>query len=660
MKKLLVILLIVFSLPALATTYYVSNSGSDSNSGTSTSEAWATLSKVNGYAFAAGDQVLFKCGDIWYGTLLLHSRSGSSGSPITYGSYGTGAKPIITGFTTVTGWTNEGGGIYSKVITAESQTNMVTIDGVQYAMGRYPNTGYLTYESASTNVSITDNQLANSPSWVGAEAVIFKNNYDIDRCTVNSQSSGTIGYTSLGTTSAALTSDGRYFFQNSLQTLDQFGEWYHDTNSGKFYMYFGASSPTAYAVKVATLNYLVKATSGEDYVTIDGISLQGAAKHPIYLSWQNDYCNVVNCDVYFSGLHGVFITGTGSTVTGCTVFNSNSCGIFHMGTNTTIVGNTISYTGWIEGQGGISALYKAGLHTWYDNHSIIGNTISYTGWNGLCIGTNTLTATISNNLIQYTCRNASDQGSIYQSGIKTAISYSNNIILNSYANGIYLDEYSANVTVSANTVANCASGGIKLHKANHNTITGNKLFKNAYGLDIQNWLNEDNLSYNVITGNKITCAADRWCLRFITRYTNWTTSLATCTINNNNYSRPVDDDYSIKTNILVQGDLQKTLAEWKTLSGQDASSTKSPAPVSSESDIVFLYNATSSITYPQLPFACVDMSGTKKTGFVTLQPYTSFVGLKDPNPATPIVINKLPTVGNIFMKVGGVLMAIPQ
>jgi hypothetical protein len=80
---------------------------------------------------------LFKRGDTWTGTLTVKA-SGTSVAPITYGAWGEGAKPVITGFTTISGWTNEGGGIYSKVITSESQTNMVTIDGVNTGMGQIP------------------------------------------------------------------------------------------------------------------------------------------------------------------------------------------------------------------------------------------------------------------------------------------------------------------------------------------------------------------------------------------------------------------------------------------------------------------------------------------------------------------------------------------
>jgi hypothetical protein len=78
------------------TTYFVDAiNGSDGNSGKSSTLAWKTLSKVNGSAYLPGDIIAFKRGQMWVGGIIVPS-SGISGSPITYGAYGTGSNPIIT------------------------------------------------------------------------------------------------------------------------------------------------------------------------------------------------------------------------------------------------------------------------------------------------------------------------------------------------------------------------------------------------------------------------------------------------------------------------------------------------------------------------------------------------------------------------------------
>jgi hypothetical protein len=114
---LLMVVFIVLSNLVSATVYYVSTTGNDANSGTSTSTPWRTLTKVNNFTPKPGDQILFKRGDSWYGTITVNA-SGTSASPITYGAWGEGSNPVISGFTTVTGWTNEGNGIYSKALTS--------------------------------------------------------------------------------------------------------------------------------------------------------------------------------------------------------------------------------------------------------------------------------------------------------------------------------------------------------------------------------------------------------------------------------------------------------------------------------------------------------------------------------------------------------------
>ena len=93
-----VLVLSVFSGRAGGTTYYVSSSsGSDAGSGTSAASAWQTIAHVNGQTFQPGDSILFKRGDVWNESLAPAS-SGSSGSPITFDAYGTGAAPNLTGY----------------------------------------------------------------------------------------------------------------------------------------------------------------------------------------------------------------------------------------------------------------------------------------------------------------------------------------------------------------------------------------------------------------------------------------------------------------------------------------------------------------------------------------------------------------------------------
>ena len=75
------------------TTYFIDPLfGSDANSGLTHLAPWKTY---HARAFIGGDHVLFKRGSIIREN--LHTRDGEKGSPITYGAYGEGEKPIFMG-----------------------------------------------------------------------------------------------------------------------------------------------------------------------------------------------------------------------------------------------------------------------------------------------------------------------------------------------------------------------------------------------------------------------------------------------------------------------------------------------------------------------------------------------------------------------------------
>ncbi len=79
------------------TAYYVdSESGDDSNSGTSAAEAWRSLDKVNAVIFAPGDRILFRAGTRYVGQLRPQG-SGKAGRPIIVDTFGEGPKPRIDG-----------------------------------------------------------------------------------------------------------------------------------------------------------------------------------------------------------------------------------------------------------------------------------------------------------------------------------------------------------------------------------------------------------------------------------------------------------------------------------------------------------------------------------------------------------------------------------
>lgn len=100
-----VFLFLVYAPVAHALNYYVDRSaGNDSRSGLSPSAAWRTIAKVNAAHFNPGDNILFKRGCQWRETLTV-THGGLESQPLTYGAYGTGALPIISGAEPLGIWT---------------------------------------------------------------------------------------------------------------------------------------------------------------------------------------------------------------------------------------------------------------------------------------------------------------------------------------------------------------------------------------------------------------------------------------------------------------------------------------------------------------------------------------------------------------------------
>jgi len=139
MKKLLYIIPILLLLFGFGignpdpTVYYVNTAADAGGDGTTqelTGEhcAFKTIAQVNAASPAAGDSVLFNKGNEWREKLEVPT-SGSDGSQITFGAYGTGVDPIINGALVATDWTARGldlvGWNYRKKITIQS----ANIDG---------------------------------------------------------------------------------------------------------------------------------------------------------------------------------------------------------------------------------------------------------------------------------------------------------------------------------------------------------------------------------------------------------------------------------------------------------------------------------------------------------------------------------------------------
>src|SRR4051812_18601665 len=244
MKNLLILLLItrLALLPeqAAATNYYFSSTdGDDSRTSAqaqNSSTPWRTIDKLNSFfsSLQPGDVVLFKRADVFYGSISI-KKSGSSGSPIMFDAYGSGAKPIITGFTDVTSWSNIGGNLWmsSNSVSTLSSLNIVAINGSFAPIGKWPTNGYSSLTQSGVGTSISHTSLTSN--WNGGTVVIRKNHWIIDKSTITSQSGTTINFSN--PTSYTASSGWGWFIQNHQSACDVQNEWWYDASSKKIGIY---------------------------------------------------------------------------------------------------------------------------------------------------------------------------------------------------------------------------------------------------------------------------------------------------------------------------------------------------------------------------------------------------------------------------------------
>jgi parallel beta-helix repeat protein len=682
MKKYIIIFLLLIPFFANATIYYVANSGNNSNNGTSTGTPWKTISKVNSISFIAGDIILFNRGDIWNETLTV-SASGTTSNVITFGAYGTGKNPVITGFVTLTGWTNYGGGIYYKTVSCQSMPNIVTLDGVNSPLGRTPNMSSIsgwpsncaTGDSYSST-SMTASSLQTSPSLVGADIVMRSAQATNERRTITSHSSHTVGW-SMGTHDTPASGAG-YFIENDISCLNVYGEWCY--RSGTIYMYFGSSdNPTNHTIKVSTLDNLI--ICSKDYITFDGLILEGANNHGVDIQ-NNTYSTIQNCTIHNGGWYGIYGNSCSYlTIASNIIDNNNDCGIYFENscTHHTITYNIITNSGMILGMAGGG---------WSDGEAIAAegsyglishNTINNQGYDGIRWGG--AGSEISYNFINHSCQNASDGGGLYSYRDNVSgkvVKY--NIIANSAAqpygfqyadweasNGIYFDG-DPGAICTYNTLINNQGAGIFVNSTQNVTVQHNICYNNAYGIKIRSEVNSGGVNgtarghvidHNVFYTTAGLTPADQFCLDLNTDLA--VTDLSQFgTIDYNSFDSPVNNSAYIEwvyhSPSTTWADVN--LSTWKNLYGYDAHSVYATSN-STLSNII--YNSSESNKSWALSQNMVDIANASYSGTVTLLPYTSLILLgsgtiteqgNNPPPPPPSTNGTLYLIGNEFVEIG--------
>ena len=655
MKTTLLLLSIILSHSVKATNYYVSNAGNDANSGTAPSSPWQTLNKLNSNRnLVPGDSVLFKRGDSFYGSITINN-SGTAGNPIVFSAYGVGEKPVITGFTNITSWTNKGGNIWesSNAVSTKNHTNVVAINNQLVSMGRFPNTGWRTVQF-KTNSSLTDNSLP-TMNWTGAELVTRKEHWIIARDSIISQSGNTINF--IGSYYSPRVGWG-YFIQNDLKTLDIQNEWFYNPITKKLSIY---SIEEPINVNIATIDTLVKILH-KDFISFSGITFIGANKEAFHLG-SCPYLNIQNC--YFNlNYNSIYSDNYGNPsnsmiLQNCFFNNTQNSAVTLSNefTNATIVNNQFERTAMLTGMSGSGDSQGFGLMFEGAGSVAQYNSIKHTGYTGIGFkGSNTL---VKNNYVDSSCMVKDDGGGIYifkdfTSGFKTVES---NIVMNTIGNGsgiptaaqssneaqgIYSDGETINVRITNNTVANSGYAGILVNAGYNVSITGNTIFNNLMsGIQINDEgpipVTELKIKNNIIVQKYLPVidvyGSKHFTQLALTAVTPKNNIATWGIIDSNYYARPMDD--SLIINIQPNGGtntpgayLIKNIPGWTNVSAFDANSKKSPKTITDVNDLRFEFNATNSSKTIFLDASYIDIKGEIHHGYILLEPYSSAILIK--------------------------------
>lgn len=680
MKTLATIFFFILSGNCLATHYYVSSStGNDANSAlqaTSQVTPWASTNKVNSFwtSLNPGDTVSFKRGDTFEGFLHI-VKSGTNAAPIVVNDYGSGARPLITGTLSASGFTNLGGNIWESAALTTGITagvcQIVSISGVKIEMGRFPNNNqdagsWRTYNAPSntgTVATITD--ASGSPgSFVGAEVVLKIGDFEMNRGTITGQAGTVITFTPQSTHNGA--ANFGYFVQNAASTLDKQNEWFYNIATKKVRI-FSTVSPTN--VRVANIPNLI-VTGGSSFITISNISFNGCNGRLLDLGTANtNTVKILNCDLLNAGTDMTWGSSTTNCqMVGCNIQGTNNNIFIGSGANGWLFqDDTCTNNGILPG--GAFCTNNAevmGFRCFGNNNTFLRVYIDGIGFHGINFqGNNTsVTNCYVNNFSQilsdcggiYTWRGNADTTTYTNRNITNCIvtnastlsqfgtsSASNSLLL---AAAIYLDDFTQNVAITNCTGAN-SPRGLYLHNAFTGiTVRNNTFYNPSYGgIYYRN-------DAHAITGLNIhqNIAATRTATVESFRYRSTGNDLNAVGVSDSNFfARPIAETQVMQTEFPAS--TIYTLANFKaTFNAIEQHSKGSPVTITNLANLQFIENHKNISVTTALSGTWIDMRAVSYAGSITLLPFTSavliFTGAATPLSATAVaLINPLTCFG---------------
>jgi len=528
MKSLFAILTFLLGASRLAADFYVSPSGSDTNSGT-LSSPFATIDKarlavasqISGSGIPAGGLTVWLRAGTYNRTssfTLYSTDSGTAGSPVTYSAY-PGEQVFITGAATLSSsgfaLVNSGspvwsrldpsaqGNLYSMSLPAQGITNYGTLKPGGFnlsvvaplelfcnrqpmALGRWPSAGQPLADTIAVNSSTQFTYLGTRPSrWTQAQDVWVHGlwnttwaDFELDVGSINT-SAKTITVDTAP--NMGIGPDETFYAYNLLEEITGPGEYYVDRVAG--ILYFWPPAPLASStLQVSMLEAPLVKLDSATHVSFRNLTFE-ATRGPLLQINGGSYNSFVGCLFRNCGQYAANINGSDNGLDQCEIADSGEDGVILGGGNraTLAAGNNYVTNCRIHRCGRISWGYHPAINfldscgndasnNWIDElpHVAI-----------LVVGNN---HTIEGNEISRVCQFTSDAGAIY-SGRDWG--YRGNIISGNFihhiqnspegvnTHGIFLDDLMSSAEVTGNVFYDISGAAIECGAGRDNIMTNN-------------------------------------------------------------------------------------------------------------------------------------------------------------------------------------------
>lgn len=330
--------------------YYISNTGLDSNTGTSMNSPWKTMEKVNTVILKPGDQVLFHSGETFVGELIIN-QSGLEENPIVISSYGQGEKPILSGAVRISEWTLDSSQRYFA--NCPMSVSQVYINNVLLDLARIPAKGFFVIEQGNKKCLIDNQHLNVDYDLTGATVRIRTVNWQYETAKVASHSNSQITFED----NLIYQNNPRYGYllDNKLEFLTMPGQWYWDENTHKLLVILNnRANPNDEIVEAVVYNNGITLGEHVSHVKINNLQIEKYEHVGILGLGHSSHISVSDCKINDINVYGICldINSGNYIIKNNTISEIRGRGISSIeSSHNQIVGNTVSRIGLYPGYG---------------------------------------------------------------------------------------------------------------------------------------------------------------------------------------------------------------------------------------------------------------------------------------------------------------------